>query len=144
MARIVKQAQRRLEWMIDKDQGQIVLPDSWPVAEGYAPWVEEMWVNYLSNGLKYGGRPPRLQLGATAQADGTIRFWIRDNGPGIAPEELGTLFTEFTRIARARAEGHGLGLSIVKRIATKLGGTVGAESSVGKGSTFYFALPSCE
>lgn len=141
MAGIVKQAQRRLDWMVDRYRGEIVLPDRWPTALGYAPWVEEVWVNYLSNGLKYGGQPPRLALGAEAQAAGTVRFWVQDNGPGIPPEKRDTLFTEFTRIERRRAEGHGLGLSIVKRIVTRLGGTAGVESEVGHGSTFYFALP---
>ena len=141
MADIVKQAQRRLDWMVHQYQGEVLLPDRWPMALGYGPWVEEVWVNYLSNGLKYGGRPPRLQLGAEVQADSTVRFWIQDSGPGIPAEKLGVLFTEFTRIERRRAEGHGLGLSIVKRIITKLGGTVGVESEVGHGSTFYFVLP---
>ncbi len=141
MADIVKQATKRLDWMVAQYQGEIALPDRWPVALGYAPWVEEVWVNYLSNGLKYGGQQPRLQLGAEVQAGDVVRFWVRDNGPGIPPEKQGALFTEFTRTGRMRAEGHGLGLSIVKRIVTRLGGTVGVESQVGPGSTFYFMLP---
>jgi signal transduction histidine kinase len=141
MADIVGQAQSRLRWMVDGCEGQIKGPESWPVAEGYAPWVEEIWVNYLSNGLKYGGCPPCLVLGGAEHEDGTIRFWVKDNGPGIPPDKLRSLFTEFTRIERTRAEGHGLGLSIVRRIATKLGGDVGVESTVGEGSTFYFVLP---
>ncbi len=141
MADIVKQAQRRLDWMVRQYEGELALPDIWPIARGYGPWVEEVWVNYLSNGLKYGGRPPRLQLGAEVQAEDMVCFWVQDNGPGIPADKVGELFTEFTRIERQRAEGHGLGLSIVKRIITKLGGTVGVESQVGHGSTFYFVLP---
>jgi two-component system sensor histidine kinase/response regulator len=143
MAGIVRQAQRRLDWMVERYHGEIVLPDHWPTALGYAPWVEEVWVNYLSNGLKYGGQPPLLVLGAEPQLGNIVHFWVRDNGPGISPEKQDTLFTEFTRIERQRAEGHGLGLSIVKRIVTKLGGTVGLESQVAQGSTFYFGLPAC-
>ena len=141
MAGIVRQAQRRLDWMIEAHQGRIDMPDSWPVAWGYGPWVEEIWVNYISNGLKYGGQPPHLRLGATEQADGMVRFWVQDDGPGIAEGKLETLFTEFARIEHTRAEGHGLGLSIVKRIAARLGGDVGVESETGEGSLFYFALP---
>jgi signal transduction histidine kinase len=141
MTRVVRQAQKRLDWMIAQYQGDITLPEQWPVALGYAPWVEEIWVNYLSNGLKYGGQPPRLQLGYSAINDGLIQFWIKDNGPGLTPEKLTLLFTEFTRVERMRAEGHGLGLSIVKRIATKLNGSVGVESDFGQGSRFYFTLP---
>jgi signal transduction histidine kinase len=141
MADVVQQAQERLGMLIDEYQGELTLPETWPNAQGYAPWIVEVWVNYLSNGLKYGGQPPRLELGATPQADGMIRFWVRDNGPGIAPADQGALFTEFTRLDQVRAEGHGLGLSIVRRIIDKLGGQVGLESEIGQGSVFYFALP---
>ena len=141
MARVLKQAQDRLEWVIKQSKGEIVLPDQWPVALGYAPWIEEVWVNYLSNGLKYGGEPPRLQLGADVLDDGAIRYWIKDNGPGIPPEKVDLLFSEFTRLERIRAEGHGLGLSIVRRIVAKLSGSIGVESHIGQGSLFYFTLP---
>jgi signal transduction histidine kinase len=77
---------------------------------GYGPWVEEVWINYLSNAIKYGGQPPRVELGATAEADGVIRFWVRDNGLGLAPGDQVKLFTPFTRLDEVRAKGHGLGL----------------------------------
>ncbi len=111
------------------------------MALGYGPWVEEVWANYLSNAIQYGGRPPRVELGATEQADGMVRFWVRDNGPGLTPEEQARLFTPFTRLDQVRAKGHGLGLSIVRRIVEKLGGQVGVESEVGRGSVFTFTLP---
>jgi signal transduction histidine kinase len=141
MADIVDEALQRLAFMVDQYQAEIILPDSWPVAMGYGPWVEEVWVNYISNALKYGGQPPRVELGATAQPDGALRFWVRDNGAGLAPEEQARLFTPFTRFDQVRAKGHGLGLSIVRRIVEKLGGEVGIESEVGQGSTFSFTLP---
>ncbi len=100
-----------------------------------------MWANYLSNGLKYGGQPPRLELGATSQPDGMIRFWVQDDGPGLALEQQANLFTEFTRLSEIDVKGYGLGLSIVRRIIDKLGGQVGVESEVGQGSLFYFTLP---
>ena len=141
MAEVVMEAQRRVAWMSEELGAEIIVPDAWPLARGYGPWVEEIWVNYLSNGLKYGGRPPRLELGATVQEDSMVRFWLRDDGPGIAEQTLQILFTEFTRTGWTRARGHGLGLSIVKRIADRLGGEVGVESAEGEGSTFFFALP---
>jgi signal transduction histidine kinase len=141
MAGIVDEAQQRLDYLIKKHQAEIILPKSWPVALGYGPWVEEVWANYLSNALKYGGRPPRVELGAAAQADGTVRFWVRDNGPGITPEDQARLFIPFTRLDQIRAKGQGLGLSIVRRIVEKLGGQVGVESEAGRGSLFTFTLP---
>ncbi len=115
--------------------------DHWPVAVGHGPWVEEVWINYLSNALKYGGRPPFVELGAGGPVGGQVRFWVRDNGPGLAAEEQARLFVPFTRLAQVRAEGHGLGLSIAQRIIAKLGGQVGLDSRPGDGSTFWFTLP---
>jgi two-component system sensor histidine kinase/response regulator len=100
-----------------------------------------VWANYLSNAIQYGGRPPRVELGVTEQADGMVRFWVRDNGPGLTPEEQARLFTPFTQLAQVRARGHGLGLSIVRRIVERLGGQVGVESEIGRGSAFTFTLP---
>jgi two-component system sensor histidine kinase/response regulator len=145
MASIVSETLRRLDYVIQANHGQIIVPDAstWPLAMGYAPWVEEVWVNYISNALKYGGTPsaaPRVELGAEAQEDGTVRFWVRDYGPGLAPEAQSRLFAPFTRLGQVRAGGHGLGLSIVRRIVEKLGGKVGVASQVGEGSTFSFTL----
>lgn len=139
-AEIVSQAIGRLSHHIEESQAEIHLPAAWPPAVGYAPWVEQIWVNYLSNGLKYGGKPPHLELGATLQGQ-MVQFWVRDNGPGLTEPAQQKLFTEFTRLDPTQAEGHGLGLSIVRRIVEKLGGQVGVISQIGQGSTFYFTLP---
>lgn len=143
MAVVIDEVQQRLAYMIEESQAQLILPSSWPRAKGHGPWVEEVWVNYISNGIKYGGQPPRLELGATEQEGGFVRFWVRDNGQGISPEDQTRLFTPFTQLEQVRATGHGLGLSIVKRIVEKLGGQVGVESEIGKGSVFSFTLPKC-
>lgn len=141
MSRIVAAAQENLRELIDTYQVEIDLPAQWPIAVGYAPWVEQVWVNYLSNALKYGGSPPRLKLGADERAAGQIRFWVKDNGRGLTPDEQVRVFQPFERLGRQRMTGHGLGLSIVRRIVEKLGGEVGVESEIGQGSTFYFTLP---
>jgi two-component system sensor histidine kinase/response regulator len=141
MGRLVDEAQERLVYMIEEHQAKIVLPGRWPAARGYGPWIEEVWANYISNAIKYGGQPPHLELGATEQEDGTVRFWVRDNGPGLTPEEQARLFTPFGRLDQVQAEGHGLGLSIVLRIVERLGGEVGVESEAGRGTLFYFTLP---
>jgi PAS domain S-box-containing protein len=142
MKPVVESALIRLEHLIRDKKAAITAPlEAWPVASGYGPWIEEVWANYISNAIKYGGSPPRVQLGADCLPDGAVRFWVRDNGQGIPPERLGQLFTEFTRLGQTRLEGHGLGLSIVRRIMDKLGGEVGVESTLGQGSTFSFTLP---
>ncbi len=144
MASIVGHARDRLAYMTDASQAEIILPDEWPVALGYGPWVEEIWVNYISNAIKYGGKPPRVELGATLQEDGMTRFWVHDNGEGLVPEDQQRLFMPFERLHQLKGEGQGLGLSIVRRITDKLGGQVGIESQPGQGSTFSFTLPSQE
>jgi signal transduction histidine kinase len=141
MAAIVAEVQTRLGDLIAEHQTEIVLPATWPVSVDHGPWVEEVWANYLSNAIKYGGQPPRIELGATPQGD-VVRFWVRDNGPGLTPERQARLFVPFERLEQARVQGHGLGLSIVQRIVKRLGGQVGVESDglPGQGCTFYFTL----
>jgi signal transduction histidine kinase len=144
MGLIVAAAKKRLAYMIEQHRSEIILPDTWPTALGYGPWIEEVWVNYISNAIKYGGQPPRVELGATPLADDRIRFWVRDNGPGLSVEEQAQLFHSFTQLSQIRVTGHGLGLSIVRRIVRKLDGQVGVESEgiPGQGSLFFFTLPS--
>lgn len=141
MEEIVANAQKRLLGMINEYQAKIIVPPDWPQALGYAPWVEEVWINYISNAVKYGGQPPRVELGATPQND-VVCFWVRDNGDGLTAEERAQLFKPFTQLNQIRAKGQGLGLSIVRRIVEKLGGKVGVESQgmPGQGSVFTFTL----
>lgn len=141
MRDLINAVLHRLDPMIREYQARIETPPEWLLASGYAPWVEEVWMNYLTNALKYGGSPPYLQLGNKPCDNGMICFWVKDNGQGIAPGDQPRLFTEFSRLTESRAHGHGLGLSIVRRIVEKLGGQVGVESQPGQGSRFYFSLP---
>jgi signal transduction histidine kinase len=141
MGVIVAQALERLSHHIEANAVEVVQAEQWPVVMGYPGWVEEVWVNYISNAIKYGGRPCRVELTVEARPDGWVRFGVQDNGAGLSLKEQAVLFTEFTRLDKLRAKGHGLGLSVVQRIMEKLNGRVGIESEVGQGSTFYFELP---
>jgi signal transduction histidine kinase len=142
MGALVAEAVARLESLLKKQSARMELPDAWPTAAGHAPWVVEIWTNYISNAVKYGGVDPHLTLGGEVQAGrGAVRFWVQDRGPGLDAAAQEKLFTPFNRISSVSARGHGLGLSIVRRIAEKLGGRVGVESSPGGGSRFWFELP---
>jgi K+-sensing histidine kinase KdpD len=140
MGEIIAEALRRLEVVLEQNKAELSLPDDWPLVTGYGPWLEEVWANYLLNGVKYGGKPPQLVLGWEPENKTHIRFWIQDNGSGIKLEK-GTLFTPLSRSNNGPRNGHGLGLSIVKRIVTRLNGEVGADSEPGIGSRFWFTLP---
>ncbi len=163
MGKIWKEACERMENMIQEVGAKLSGPDEWPVVLGHEPWIEEVWVNYLSNALKYSGRreegiTPKIEAGWTrcsktvspqeeqgvAVTSSMIKFWIQDNGPGIPAEARQRLFHEFVRLEPDRAPGYGLGLSIVNRIVTHLGGKVGVESRHGEGSRFTFTLPELE
>ncbi|MBN1878471.1 MAG: hybrid sensor histidine kinase/response regulator [Anaerolineae bacterium] len=141
MAKIVEDAIKRLEWNIHNHHAHIQYPEGWPIAIGYAPWVEGVWANYLSNAIKYGGTPPEIELGSHVEPDGMVRFWVRDHGPGMTEAIQKRLFTPFIRLPDGRVKGHGLGLSIARGIVERLGGRVSVESTPGKGSTFSFTLP---
>ena len=146
-AKIVVEAINRMSYTLDDLDVEIIVPESWPAAMGYGPWVEEVWVNYISNAIKYGGQPPRVELGADVELVDDLpyaRFWVRDNGIGIDAEAQLQLFVPFTQLDQIEAEGYGLGLSIVQRIVDKLGGQVGLTSEVGQGSVFHFSLPGME
>jgi signal transduction histidine kinase len=148
----VDEALERMEYDIKAKGVQVRKPDIWPLAVGYAPWITEVWVNYINNAVKYGVHTEKqvkstIELGYdttcgnSAPSKGYIRFWVKDNGEGISKELTGTLFKEFTRLHVKEKKGYGLGLSIVKTIVDRLNGAVGVESDIGKGSLFYFTLP---
>ncbi|WP_161588367.1 sensor histidine kinase [Beggiatoa leptomitoformis] len=143
MKTVITAVEGRLMPMIEQFQGKLTIPEQFPLVIGYADWIEEIWMNYLTNGLKYGGHPPLLEIGTTLKPNNFVEFWVKDNGRGMSVEETAKLFRQFSRLERDRQrnEGHGLGLSIVRRITNKLGGNAGVESVQGEGSRFYFTLP---
>ncbi len=139
MTAVIAESLAQLTVLIEQHGAKIILPDSWPTAVGYAPWIERVWVNYISNALKYGGTPPVLTFGYNDDDPTQIKFWLKDNGQGLPQEDMAGLFKPFPAFRDAR--GHGLGLSIVKRIIDRLGGTVASISTIGEGSCFAFTLP---
>jgi two-component system, sensor histidine kinase and response regulator len=141
MNSVVTEALERLQELSIRVGARFSIQEEWPVVYGNGSWLEEAWVNYISNALKYGGAPPHIAIGATETNDGFVRLWVRDNGPGIHPDDKARLFTPFVRLTQSNTDGHGLGLSIVQRIVEKCNGRVGVESVTGEGSTFWFELP---
>jgi two-component system, OmpR family, sensor kinase len=98
-------------------------------------------VQLAQNAVRYGGEDGPIALGSVV-ADGEARFWVRDHGPGIPPEQQEQLFERFRKgPGRPRSEAAGLGLAIVKAIAEAHHGRVEVQSRPGSGSTFTLAVP---
>lgn len=106
--------------------------------------LEQVLLNLLENSLMYTPSGGRVEVGVQ-ESEGMVVVSVSDTGIGIPPDDLPRIFERFYRVDRARSRklgGTGLGLAIVKHIVEAHGGRVWVESEVGKGSTFYFTLPS--
>ena len=100
--------------------------------------IAQVVSNFVSNAIKFtteGSIRIRYQ-----SSENGLRFYVSDTGSGISADKLEGVFDRFVRL-QSDKNGNGLGLSICKTIVNKLGGEIGAESEVGKGSTFWFTLP---
>ena len=105
--------------------------------------VAQILRNYLSNALKFT-EAGEIRVSASVDADGMLLFQVKDTGIGIALEDQHRLFQEFGQVAnrlQSRVRGTGLGLSLSKRLAELMGGSVGVASALGAGSTFWLRLP---
>lgn len=99
--------------------------------------------NLLSNAVKFVAEESMVRVRIRAEThDADVRLWVEDNGIGIAPEYKTRIFGVFERIPGEKPrEGMGIGLAIVRKAVERMGGTVGVESELGKGSKFWILLP---
>ncbi len=113
-----------------------------PVSSGDPALVKQVWLNLLSNALKYTRKRSRAEIEVGCRKlHGADVFFVRDNGTGFDMRHADKLFTVFQRFHRAEDyEGTGVGLAIVQRIVQRHGGRVWAEAAVDRGATFSFTL----
>ncbi|MBA3773143.1 MAG: response regulator [Ramlibacter sp.] len=134
-------AERRLDLHIE------LSPHSPLTLRGDPTRVKQVLLNLVSNAIKFtetGGVTLTASQLQTAGDEVRFRFEVRDTGPGIPPERLQGLFAPFTQADSSTARrygGTGLGLAISKRLVEAMGGKIGATSSPGLGSIFYFEVP---
>ncbi|MFA6435496.1 MAG: ATP-binding protein [Elusimicrobiales bacterium] len=105
--------------------------------------LSQVLINLLDNAVKYNREGGKITISAGAQGP-VVKISVEDTGPGIPPEHLPRLFERFYRVDKARSRdlgGTGLGLSIMKHLVELHGGSVGVESSAGRGSIFWFTIP---
>jgi PAS domain S-box-containing protein len=106
--------------------------------------VMQVLINLASNAMKFSPSESTVEISAINNGLGKVRFSVKDSGPGIAPEQMSKLFRKFQQIDSSdkRAKGGtGLGLAISKNIVEEHGGTIGLDSKLGEGSTFWFEIP---
>jgi len=121
---------------------QVVVQPGMPVLSTERLPLQQVFMNLVSNAVKYGGADARVEVSARAAGDGVCEFTVRDNGPGIAPEYHERIFAIFQTLeARDKVEGTGIGLSIVKKMVESRGGRVWVDSAPGAGAAFRFTWP---
>jgi light-regulated signal transduction histidine kinase (bacteriophytochrome) len=114
-----------------------------PLAHGDKLLMRQVWSNLLSNAIKFTlAKDERtITVGGKTDENRTVYF-VKDSGAGFDMKDAGKLFGVFSRLhTDEEFEGTGIGLSIVRRVIHSHKGEVRAEGEVGKGATFYFALP---
>jgi light-regulated signal transduction histidine kinase (bacteriophytochrome) len=125
-----------------EEAGATVTVDPLPTVLADARQLALVFQNLVSNAIKFHepGVPPRVHVGAAPEG-GDWRFFVRDNGIGIAPEQQESLFRLFRRLhPEPRFSGSGIGLASAKKIVERHEGRIGVESEPGKGATFWFTL----
>jgi light-regulated signal transduction histidine kinase (bacteriophytochrome) len=113
-----------------------------PPGSGDPALLKQVWLNLLSNALKYSRKRARaeIEIGCTKTA-GVDTYFVRDNGTGFDMRYADKLFGVFQRFHRLEDfEGTGVGLAIVQRIVHRHGGRIWADAAVDHGATFYFTL----
>lgn len=142
MSELVEDALHILETEQTGREIELVI-DTLPDCRGDAGLLLEVWVNLLSNALKFTRKMPeaRIEIGSRVEADGKMVYFVKDNGAGFDMRYVDKLFTVFQRLHRVdEFEGTGVGLALVQRILLQHGGRIWAEGKPGAGATFYFTF----
>lgn len=117
------------------------IADGLPDLQADPALVRQVFANLLANAVKFSASAaqPRVEVGATPAPEGVV-FYVKDNGVGFTEAQARELFLPFRRLHAGQFEGHGIGLTIVRRIVERHGGRLWAEGRPGEGATFWFTL----
>ncbi len=120
---------------------RVVLEAGLPALHADPDMIRRVLINLVENASKFSPSSSELEIGAR-NTDGTVTFWVKDQGPGIPPESRELVFEKFTRLQGARStKGMGLGLAFCRLAVQAHGGKIWVESETGQGSSFIFSLP---
>jgi two-component system, NtrC family, sensor histidine kinase KinB len=115
-----------------------VLPIIWVDVD----MIHRVFINLLENAIKYTPVGGHIEIGAKTTDGASVKFWVRDNGPGISPTDIDRVFDKFIRLRGTNnPSGIGIGLSFCKLAVQGHGGQIWVESELGKGTTFWLTLP---
>jgi signal transduction histidine kinase len=134
-------------WKEVETSGAKISAESLPGVRMTQPALRQLFQNLLSNAIKYRKPDVPPEVTVKAQAQHGKQEWIismTDNGIGIEPEWLERIFQPLQRRHGPEIAGSGIGLATCRKIVTRAGGTIWAESEVGQGSTFHFTVPALQ
>jgi len=114
-----------------------------PSAKGDKSLIKQVWINLISNAIKYSRHKPSTKIEIGAYEEGKLAvYYVKDKGAGFDMQYYDKLFGVFQRLhSQEEFEGTGIGLAIVQKIVDRHKGTAWAESVLDEGSSFYFSLP---
>ncbi|MDZ4682088.1 MAG: tetratricopeptide repeat protein [Saprospiraceae bacterium] len=144
LSRLVQEATQNLKSQIESTQTTIEVL-SLPSLRVFPRPMVQLFQNLISNGIKYRGEvPPVIRIKSSFSPQSSqYTIALSDNGIGMEPINLERIFNMFVRLhGQGKYEGTGIGLATCKKIVERHGGKIWAESTPGKGSTFYFSIPS--
>ncbi|MFN8374062.1 MAG: PAS domain S-box protein [Anaerolineae bacterium] len=138
---IVEKILAALNYQMNQRSVKLIIGDLPLVMADYVS-IEQIFGNILSNAVAYltSERPGTIEISAE-QNDNQTLFSIRDNGRGIAPEDMDKVFAPFRRAGRQDVPGEGMGLAYVQTLVRRHGGRIWCESQLGVGTTFKFLIP---
>jgi len=142
MAALVKEAEEESLATVTTHQVQFKPVDFTPV-EADQDKIVQVLTNFINNAVKYSPKDSTIEVACVIQ-NSMAYVSVSDEGMGIAPKDQPHVFDRFYRVESERMstiKGFGIGLYICKEIIERHGGTIGVESELGKGSTFWFTLP---
>ena len=142
LQRVWQAAAMQCEKLIEETHATLEVQQPLPIVRAQEAILTQVLANLLNNALKFvpEGKAPKVRL-HTEEHNGAVRVWMEDEGIGIAPEYRERIFRVFERLDGSRYKGTGIGLSIVRKGVERMGGRVGVDSELGKGSRFWIDLP---
>lgn len=140
---IVMDALEFVHGRLQANKVQVSVQENMPVVNGDRPRLVELVQNLVDNAAKFIGSDPFIEIGQVGYEDEKPVFFVRDNGIGVEPIHHDRIFGLFNKLD-VDSEGTGVGLALVKRIVETHGGRIWIKSDLGKGSTFFFTLPTAE